>query len=370
MTLYLASDLHLDEAGQARLFDDARQGRVFASLCKRLRDDDELILLGDVFDFTAMTPPRKGLERFFKTMGVPASPPRRRTMPELCAAVRQSNPIALDALAELSQRAQVTLVPGNHDRLLAEPGASEALAEIGLRVALPRHVVRELGGRTVVLMHGHELDRSNRDPEGAGEVMTHALHHAVIPFLRHHGARRNVRMDPDRVVALRPEENVLSVLQRWLEPAIFWKLFRALLRLLAENGFLPRPASWMASLVSADRVRRRAERADRLWEESGAVAIDFLRGERALPHELPRPDVLVLGHTHVLDWAVVEAGKDEGRLYANLGTWTARAFDAFSPADTTLPVLELSARNATFRAVLRDLQDGKVMQEFGPPEKS
>jgi UDP-2,3-diacylglucosamine pyrophosphatase LpxH len=364
MTLYVASDLHLDERGQVRLFDDEKQGRAFAGLCETIGDADELVLLGDVFDFTAMTPPKEGLERFFATLDVPYTPAPRRDLPALCAAVRESNPIALEALARLSQRAKVTLVPGNHDRHLGEPGAAEALASIGLRALLQKHVVREIGGRTIVLLHGHELDKSNREPEGAGEVMTNALHHAVIPFLRHHGSRRNVRMDASRVVALRPEENVISVLQRWLDDKTFWKFFRAFLRLLAENGYLPRPASWLASLVSANGVRRRAERADRLWEESGSAAVEMLRGERAMPEHLPQPHALVLGHTHVLDWAVEDGNAPDERLYVNLGTWTRRAFDAFSPPDTTLPVLELCERDQRLHAVLRDLQHGGVLQEF------
>jgi hypothetical protein len=72
----------------------------------------------------------------------------------------------------------------------------------------------------------------------------------------------------------------------------------------------------------------------------------------------------VLGHTHVLDWAVEDGNTPDERLYVNLGTWTKRAFDAFSPPDTTLPVLELSERDQRLHAVLRDLQHGGVLQEF------
>lgn len=37
---------------------------------------------------------------------------------------------------------------------------------------------------------------------------------------------------------------------------------------------------------------------------------------------------------------------------------------AFSPPDTTLPVLELFERDQRLHAVLRDLQHGGVLQEF------
>jgi UDP-2,3-diacylglucosamine pyrophosphatase LpxH len=365
MTLYVASDLHLDEEGEARLFDDGRQGKRLSALCRQIREGDEVILLGDVFDFTAMTPPRKGLARFFKKLDVPYEPAPERDLRALCAAALRSNPVALKALGELSRRVPVTLVPGNHDRHLGEPGAREAIESIGLRVDLQPYCARTIGGRQVVLLHGHEFDKSNKEAHGAGEVMTNALHHAVIPFLRHHGARRNVKMDPDRVVALRPEESVITVLQRWLDEKTFQKFFRAFLRLLAENGLLPRATSWIATMISADGVRRRAAHGDTLWESSGALAVELLRGDRKLPYGAPRPDALVLGHTHVIDWAVDDVRGPDDALYVNLGTWTARSFDASSPPDTTLPVLELREHDGRLLAVLRDAQaGGEELQRF------
>src|SRR5438309_564189 len=85
VTLYVLSDLHLDENGPARLFYDDRQGRTLAGLCARLARDEgaELVLLGDTFDFTAMLPPPQGLERFFETLRVPRTAPARRKLPEL-----------------------------------------------------------------------------------------------------------------------------------------------------------------------------------------------------------------------------------------------------------------------------------------------
>ncbi|TMA43059.1 MAG: hypothetical protein E6J82_07685, partial [Deltaproteobacteria bacterium] len=100
MALYVVSDLHLDERAEARLFSDERQGRQLSSLCERVARDDgsELIVLGDAFDFTAMQPPPKGLGKFFRELDVPREEPRRRALPELLAAVRESNPVALESL--------------------------------------------------------------------------------------------------------------------------------------------------------------------------------------------------------------------------------------------------------------------------------
>jgi hypothetical protein len=160
-------------------------------------------------------------------------------------------------------------------------------------------------------------------------------------------------MEPDRIVALRPEEAVVSVLQRWLDEKTFRRFFRAFLRLLAENGYLPRPLSWAAGLISADRVRAKVAEQDRLWERTGHHVIEVLKGKRHLPLGAPAPDVSVLGHTHVLDWAV-----ERGRLYVNLGTWTERAFDASSPRDASLPLLRIATDGARLRASLTDLSAG------------
>jgi UDP-2,3-diacylglucosamine pyrophosphatase LpxH len=351
VTIYGISDLHLDEGPAGRLFEDERQGRELSALCERIarEEDAELILVGDSFDFTAMEPPPAGLARFFRELDIPASPPPRRTLPHLLESVQRHNPVGFEALVKFSRRCRLTVVPGNHDHHLARPEAAQALSAAGLRVNLERSCVRQVGDARVVLQHGHEFDDGNREPGGAGEVMTNVVHQAVIPFLRHCPPPRNVRSDPGRLVALRPEEAVVSVLERWLDEKTFRKFFRAFLRLMAENHSMPRAVSWLAGLVSPDRVRRSVAEHDRLWERAGQTALKALERRRKLPHGAPPPDVLVLGHTHVLDWAVTGQ-----RLYVNLGTWTERAFDANSPRDASLPVLKLDAVQGRFYASLTD----------------
>src|SRR5207237_8705676 len=115
---------------------------------------------------------------------------------------------------------------------------------------------------TVVVQHGHELDEGNHEREGRGEVMTHVLHHAVIPFLREKGPRPGVRMNPSRVVALRPEEAVVSVLERWLDEKTFRKFFRNLLSLLAQNGFLPHVSGILSPLYTVNMVLRVLDNTD------------------------------------------------------------------------------------------------------------
>jgi UDP-2,3-diacylglucosamine pyrophosphatase LpxH len=311
-----------------------------------------------------MNPPPRGLDRFYSRMDMRRAPPAPRHLDALCAAVRESNPVAIAALGHLSVRAPVVLVPGNHDRHLGDPGAQEALARIGIHARLDRSVVREVAGRTVVLQHGHEHDRGNAQPLGPGEVMTAVLHTAVIPFLQDHGPRPWVRIDASRVVALRPEEAVVSVLERWLDEKTFRRFFRAFLALLARNGYLPAGVRLLTPLISVDRVRKAVEKQDRLWEAAGFTASYALRGKRGLPHGAPTPDVLVLGHTHVLDWSVVERRGGDG-LYVNLGTWTDRCFDALSPPDRTLPLLEVRGEGGQLDVSLSDLgSGGRELQRF------
>jgi len=122
VAVYVISDLHLDENEDARLFRDDWQGRALASLCEQIaRDGAELVLLGDIFDLTAMTPPKKGLRHFFASLAVEAEPPPCRPVAALVRAGARANPHAIDALARLSERVRVTLVPGTTTTSLLPP---------------------------------------------------------------------------------------------------------------------------------------------------------------------------------------------------------------------------------------------------------
>ena len=203
MALYVVSDLHL-----ARMFRDEDQGRRFTEVCDRVSGeaDGELVLLGDVFDLTAAIPPHKGLTQFGVSLDVPIEDKPPPPLPAVMRSIRESNPVALQALEDVSQKAKVTLVPGNHDRHLADAGGREALDAAGLsKVQIEPMAARRVLDKWVMLQHGHLWDPSNATPTGGGETMTGVLHHAVIPFLRHLLPRSNVHIDPERLVALRPE---------------------------------------------------------------------------------------------------------------------------------------------------------------------
>jgi UDP-2,3-diacylglucosamine pyrophosphatase LpxH len=366
--IHFVSDLHLDEDDGSRLFRDDVQGERLVEVCRHASEERaELVLLGDSFDLTSMMPPARGLRRFARALGIPVPDDRLRPLPELLAGIARSNPRGVAALAAHSGRAPLTLVPGNHDWQLGRPDAPAALAAIGLgRARIEVSAVRMGAGRTIVAQHGHAFDPGNARPGGDGEVVTRVLHRALIPYLQAQGPRRHVRMSPDRLVALRPEEFAIPVLERWLEPDRFDRVFRALVRLLADNGAVPRPVAWIRRALSPERIRRRLLEADALWQRAGRVALAALAGERRLPHGAPQPDVLVLGHTHVLDWAPVEGRRRRpDRLYVNLGTWTERAYDASSPPDASLPVLRLDDGGGRLVATLADAAGGgRELQRF------
>ena len=364
MALYVVSDLHLGESNLASMFKDAEQGLRFAELCRSLRDEDELLLLGDVFDLTAACPPQKGLTAFGVALDVPLEDRKARPLPAIMQGMREGNPLALEALEQLSRRARTTVIPGNHDRHLGEAGGREALDAAGLsKVGIENQAVRRVLDKVVALQHGHAWDPSNATATGGGETMTAVLHHAVIPFLRHQAPRSNVVLDPDRVVALRPEERVVPVLERWLKPGLFERFIDAFLEILVENGYMSRALAWLAT---PGIIRSRLKDDDDLWERAGHSALQALEGARPLPGKPPPPDVLVLGHTHVMDWAVQE-GRVPGiqRLYVNLGTWSARASDAAGPLDASMPVLKVEEDGNKVRAQLMDISGKwRVLQRF------
>jgi UDP-2,3-diacylglucosamine pyrophosphatase LpxH len=365
VALYVVSDLHLGESSLVSMFRDEDQGRRLAELCAHVaaEPESELVLLGDILDVTAACPPRKGLTQFGVLLDVPIEDKPPPPLPAILRGIRENNPIAFDALDALSRKARVTLVPGNHDRQLGEAGGREALDAAGLtEVPIEPMAVRRVLDKWVVLQHGHLWDPSNATPSGGGETMTGVIHHALVPFLRHLAPRTNVHIDPGRLVALRPEERVIPVLERWLKPGIFNRLIEALLGILVENGALARPLAWV---TTPSLLRWRLKDDDDLWERAGASALAVLEGAKSLPGKPPPPDVLVLGHTHVMDWAVQEGRPGAQRLYVNLGTWSARATDAAGPMDASMPLLRIEADRRQLRVELFEYSSRwRTLQRF------
>src|SRR5258706_15521284 len=147
MALFVVSDMHLGESTLACMFRAPDQGARFADLCAGIAkgEDNELVLLGDIFDLTAAHPPRKGLTAFGVALDVPIEDKQPRPLAAIMRSIREANPVAMDALEALSNEARVTLGPGNHDRHLGEPGGREALDPAALTKA--QHWPTSAGGR-------------------------------------------------------------------------------------------------------------------------------------------------------------------------------------------------------------------------------
>src|SRR6202165_408456 len=105
------------------MFRDEDQGHRLAELCAHVaaEPDSELVLLGDILDVTAACPPRKGLTQFGVLLEVPIEDKPPPPLPAILRGIRENNPIAFEALEALSKEARVTLVPGNHYRLVSVP---------------------------------------------------------------------------------------------------------------------------------------------------------------------------------------------------------------------------------------------------------
>ena len=369
MPLFVLSDLHLADDTVVSMFDEDVQGKKIVALCDRVarEKDAELVLLGDVFDLTAMTPPPGGVAKFGAKMGVDLVDLPARSAVDMCASARRPHERTLKAIDDLASGVTVTLVPGNHDHHFGAVDGRAALDAAGLRhVRIEPETVRTLGGRVVLLQHGHALDPDNAEPSGKGEMLTRVLHHAVVPMLQKIPRPPNVPVDPARLVLLRPEERMMPVLERWLSRSQYEAFMPAFLDLLVLVGSLSSVESWFATPA---RLRERLDDADHLWERTGTHARDALRGLGGISGSIPRPDVVVLGHTHVPDWAV-EGGKDDGgaaerqRLYVNLGSWTARANDALGPFDDTLPVLRIEDGPSGLSATFEELSERAVLGRF------
>src|SRR4051812_47169054 len=170
------------------MFRDEDQGRQLAELCGQVaRDGDgELILLGDILDLTAACPPHKGLTQFGVALDVPIEDKPARPLAAVLRSIRENNPIAFEALEDLAARAKVTLVCGNHDRHLGEPGGREALDAGGpSNGGREWMALRRVLDKGVVWQQAHLWAPANAPAAGGGEVLTAVLHHAVVPFLRH-----------------------------------------------------------------------------------------------------------------------------------------------------------------------------------------
>jgi UDP-2,3-diacylglucosamine pyrophosphatase LpxH len=350
-TLYALSDLHLQAPIEPFLFTEAKEA-IFVRVAAEAHDTGARLLIGgDAFDLTGMTPPPNGLRAFFEVLGLtlPARPTHRGVAAQL-AALEQAFPALFESLRPLAATRRLHFIAGNHDCAIASEAGRTALGS-ALGVAPGDVSVSRTFRHEDILFacHGNEFDESNSTEQGClnpGAVMAAALYHAVIPALDQLGFEQVAHAVP----AVRPEENIVLGLEQFLGADRAAAMLRALVALLLANGYFngwSRAQAWLTIhalpwLVSTARVRKVLADDTDLKAVVRDRAVDILNGRGVSPSAGPAPSTVVMGHTHELDAT--------GR-YVNLGTWIDHV-RGLAPADIVcveraLPVLVATGSSAS-----------------------
>jgi UDP-2,3-diacylglucosamine pyrophosphatase LpxH len=348
--VYCLSDLHLQDQDEPFLF-TAEKEKVFARVCQEALDTGAtLVLSGDVFDLTGMTPPAQGLAEFFSKVAPTAR--RRPTATGVSAQIQSLHgrfPSFFSGLANLAKANRLWMIPGNHDCEIPSDAGRAALAQaLGISTASLVLASEFRVGDFLFTEHGNEYDDSNRTDHGCknrGATITAALYHAIIPAL----VALDVSPEAAHAVpAVRPEENIVNGLELYLGEDKAKVLLLAFVELLRVNGYftgLDDAKVWLAThllpfLVSPENVRKALADDTDLKSVTRSHAQAILAGQEQSSAG-PVPKVVVMGHTHELD-----ATSD----YVNLGTWVDHV-TGLAPADLinvdrSLPVLVIDQERA------------------------
>jgi UDP-2,3-diacylglucosamine pyrophosphatase LpxH len=341
--LYALSDLHLQAPVEPFLFTKEKED-IFVRVASEADEAGATLLLaGDVFDLTGMTPPPKGLARFFRSAGVPAPPAPLAVDPS--AQIERLKETFTDffrCLRPLATQQRLRFLPGNHDCSMATSAGRQALAgAIGIAVDQLLMTVDFDYGGYFFACHGNQFDKSNLTDAGGGNtgsVITAALYHAVIPALD----KKGFRQLGDAVPAVRPEENIVDGLEAHLGIKATGQLLLAFVELLLDNGYfkgLDEAKVWLAThmipfLVTPADVRKALADDTDLKKVTREHALAILAGTEPAATPGAKPEVVVMGHTHELDGT---------ESYVNLGTWIDHVRglspDDIACVDRSLPVL-------------------------------
>jgi UDP-2,3-diacylglucosamine pyrophosphatase LpxH len=363
------SDLHLQDRDEPFLFNETKE-KVFALVAaEAFETGATLVLSGDVFDLTGMTPPAKGLDDFFGKVAPDA--PRRTSLSGLAAqltALQGRFPSFFAGLAKLAQQSRLWMIPGNHDCEIASPKGRSALATaLGVRPGDLSIEQNFRAGKYLFTAHGNEYDDSNRTDCGCknrGAIITAALYHGIIPALE------GLSVDPgvaQAVPAVRPEENIVTGLEAHLGENKAQDLLVAFVELLRVNGYFTgfdAAKAWLIThlfrcLVTPSAVRKALADDTDLKSITRRHAEAIQSAEEETIPAGPKPDVVVMGHTHELDSAPA---------YVNLGTWIDHVSGLMESdldkVDRSLPVLILDGEHGALhdcQGITGRVADGKVL---------
>jgi UDP-2,3-diacylglucosamine pyrophosphatase LpxH len=361
---FVVSDLHLLDRNEKFLFNHEKEVAFCKLVDNILNEDGRLVLNGDIFDFTGMTPCQHGNIEFFDEI-VPKEMQDQalirknlkfRTTGELLEDIKKIFPKFFKALAFLAQENRLIYVPGNHDCDFHNPNLQKTLTDVlGLSSDKIHWTGQYRVGKDLVVTHGNQFDPPNVTRGtclNPGYIFTSALYTAVMPALSMLGVGPNVIA---AIPAVRPEENVVMDLKHFLSEKDLQRVLLALTRLLYRNGyfkgvrslpgwFLTHNVPWVTqlfqSMVTTERVQALLPKDEKLM--AGARA-----GAHKIYRELHRTGLvsdkatIVLGHTHELDRAP---------NYVNLGTWIdhLRGLDPeeIAAPEISLPFLKVSGEEA------------------------
>lgn len=282
--LYVVSDLHLGDAPERSIFQDTdRLAATIRGLAARAPERDvALVLAGDVVDFLAQEPARR-----FDPAGASA---------KLATIIGNYRPVfeALRAFTAQPRRRLVVLV-GNHDVELALPHVTAQLVEAMCadeasrgRVLLALDGVGyrcAVGGRSVFVVHGNEVDTWNVvDHEAVRRVGAALLRGLEAPVWEANPGSalvvevmNPVKAEHPFVDMLKPEDAGLAGVLMALDPSVVARL--AKLPTVAARG----PVAWLKQRgwLSAERVavaQPAVEGAAPRVARAGAVSAEALIG--------------------------------------------------------------------------------------------
>ncbi len=355
MSTFVVSDLHLMDRVEPFLFNREKE-KAFTQLCRALSAKDKLILAGDIFDLTGMTPCKIGQEQFFNFV-VPEDRQDKalikscseiRTTEDLLMATKKIFPAFFSCLTALALNKQLIFIPGNHDCAFLQTCGKEVFCQaIGAGQNDVQWADEIFIEDELIVIHGNQFDRANRTDRGcknSGFIFTSALYNAVLPALSMLGVQSILL---DALPAVRPEEESVIGIQHYLNNTDCKRVLLGFAQLLQRNGFFFGRAaipSWFLThsfpflsniirdKITADRVRAILPKEDDIIKDARAGATTLQQKMRRRNPALAN-SVIVVGHTHE---------RDLTENYINLGTWLDH-IDGLSPAcinnaDTSLPV--------------------------------
>ncbi|MBC7741426.1 MAG: metallophosphoesterase, partial [Bdellovibrionaceae bacterium] len=193
MLNFVISDLHVMDRSQKFLFNSDKETAFCRFSEVIFESKGNLILAGDIFDFTGMTPCQNGNLEFFHE--VLSSSQLNQEAMNLAGTFRSTKQLLLaclavyprffEVLSKLAEQKRLIYIPGNHDCDFLRSSSQDDLADVlGVAHDCIEWTRQYEKGFSFVVSHGNQFDPPNNTDRGCqnpGFVFTSALYHAVLP---------------------------------------------------------------------------------------------------------------------------------------------------------------------------------------------